>query len=111
MTSTNYISSIVKILEIPKQKFLENKIPFTKFRVQLPQVRGSKIIDLMFWGNLSRDVIQYYTINDYIIVEGYVALKDKKTSKYRNLTSKKVEISVLRIYPFFLSSTNSNIDT
>lgn len=106
MTGTNYISSIVKVLEIPKQKFLKNNIEFTKIRVQLPQIRGSKIINLMVWGDLSRDVIQYYTINDYIIVEGYISLRNEQVLQYKNLTSKKVEISVLRIYPFLLSSTN-----
>ena len=38
MSDTNYIGGIVKILEVPKQKFLNNTIAVTEFRVQLPQV-------------------------------------------------------------------------
>jgi hypothetical protein len=39
MSDTNYISGIVRILEVPKQKFLNNTIAVTEFRAQLPQVR------------------------------------------------------------------------
>jgi hypothetical protein len=37
MGDTNYIGSIVKILENPIQKILMNNIPVTKFRVQFPK--------------------------------------------------------------------------
>jgi hypothetical protein len=48
MSDTNYIGGIVKILETPKQKFLKNNILVTKFRVQLPQVRNTRIVNLVF---------------------------------------------------------------
>lgn len=102
MSNTNYISSIVKILETPEYLLLKNNISTSEFRVQLPQVRNntSKIVNLVFWGNLARDVAAYYQINDYIIVEGYLSLSNK-----RNL--KKVEIIVLKVYPFLLSYNSS----
>lgn len=111
MSDTNYISCIVKILELPIQQSSKNNIPFTTFRVQLPQLRNSKIINLTFWGNLSRDVVEYYTINDYIIVEGYLSLRNNQKSTFEKQLSKKVEITVLRIYPFLLSYDRSNIKT
>ena len=98
MADTNYISGIVKILENPIKRVFNN-ISITQVRVQLPQVQNNIIINLIFWGKLSDDIIGYYNINDYIIVEGYLSLKNNKTFK-------KVEITVLKVYPFLLSSTD-----
>jgi Single-strand binding protein family len=108
MSDTNYIGGIVKILEKPKQRVLNSKIPIVKFRAQLPQVRNSKIVSLTFWGNLARDVTKYYKVNDYIIIEGYVSLRDKGIVNIKNQKTKKVEITVLRVYPFLLNYDRSN---
>jgi single-stranded DNA-binding protein len=104
MTDTNYIMSIVKILESPTQILFNNTIPVTKFRVQFPQTRNSRIVNLIFWGNLARDVSNYYQTNDYIMIEGYLSLSHKYLSNTLEQNSKKFEITVLKIYPFFLSS-------
>ena len=99
MGDTNYISGIVKILENPIQTIFDKNIPITKFRVQLPQVRNNTIIHLTFWGKLGQDIVNYYEINDYIIIEGYLSLRNKKMLN----SSKKVEITVLKVYPFLLN--------
>ena len=101
MGDTNYISGIVKILENPIETIFNKNIAITQFRVQLPQVRNNLIINLVFWGKLSQDIANYYKINDYIIIEGYLSLQDKK--KLENL--KTIEITVLKVYPFLLSDT------
>jgi single-stranded DNA-binding protein len=103
MSDTNYIGGIVKILEVPKQKFLNNTTAVTEFRVQLPQVRNTTIVHLIFWGNLARDVATYYKINDYILIEGYLSLRDKRSSNLVAQPSKQIEITVLKLYPFLLS--------
>jgi single-stranded DNA-binding protein len=103
MSDTNYIGGIVKILEVPKQKFLNNTIAVTEFRVQLPQVRNTTIVHLIFWGNLARDVATYYKINDYILIEGYLSLRNKPSSSLITQPSKQIEITVLKLYPFLLS--------
>jgi hypothetical protein len=103
MVDTNYTSGIVKILEDPVQTIFNNSIPITKFRVQFPQVRKNIIVNLVFWGNLGRDVENYYQINDYILIEGYLSLRDKQIPNSRLKNSKKVEITVLKVYPFLLS--------
>jgi single-stranded DNA-binding protein len=103
MSDTNYIGGIVKILEVPKQKFLNNTLAVTEFRVQLPQVRNTTIVNLIFWGNLARDVATYYKINDYILIEGYLSLRDKRSSNLIAQPSKQIEITVLKLYPFLLS--------
>jgi hypothetical protein len=65
----------------------------------LPQFRNQikQIAKLKFWGNLGRDVLDYYKVNDYIIIEGYLSIAKKKKSK-------KIEITVLKVYPFLLTS-------
>ena len=56
-------------------------------------------------GNLGRDVKDYYKVNDYILIEGYLSLR--QTNKpYLNTTSqtpKRVEVTVLKVYPFLLT--------
>jgi single-stranded DNA-binding protein len=100
MADTNYIGSIVKIVETPKQRILTNNISMTRFRVQLPQIRKNKIVNLVVWGNLANEVVNYYKINDYILIEGYLALNKKQVLP-------RVEITVLKVYPFLLSFNRS----
>ena len=107
MNDTNYIGAIVKILENPKQKVFNNNISFTEFRAQLPQIRNTQVVSLSVWGNLARDVANYYKVNDYVIIEGYLSLRDKQTPNLTIQISKKVEITVLKIYPFLLSYNRS----
>ena len=108
MGDTNYISGIVKILETPVQKVFKNNTPVTKFRVQFPQVRNKTIIELVFWGNLGRDIGNYYQINDYILIEGYLSLRDQKSKNLTIKNKKKIEITVLKVYPFLLSQNRNN---
>ena len=108
MGDTNYFGGIVKILEPPRQKILKNKIPVVQFRAQLPQVRNSRIVELVFWSNLGQDVLNYYKPNDYILIEGYSSILKKKSTKIPNKISKKVKIKVQKIYPFLLNYNRSS---
>jgi hypothetical protein len=99
MRDINYFGGVVKILENPIQNLINNKISVTEFRVQLPQIRNTKIVTLIFWGNLARNVANYYKINDYILIEGYLALPKK-------VNLKEVEITVLKVYPFLLKDNS-----
>ena len=103
MGDTNLISGIAKILETPKNKTFNSNLQITQFRVQFPQVRNTSVVYLTFWGNLARDVVNYYKTNDYILIEGYISLRDRYNSNKIISKSKKVEITVLKIYPFVLS--------
>ena len=102
MGDTNLISGIAKILETPKNKSFNSDLPNTQFRVQFPQVRNTSVVYLTFWGNLARDVANYYKINDYILIEGYISLRDRDNFNKIISKSKKVEITVLKVYPFVL---------
>ena len=97
MADTNYIGGMVKILEKPTQKIFNDKVSVTEFRAQLPQTRNSIIVNLIFWGNLGHDIMNYYQINDYIMIEGYLSSRSK--SKNNSIQSlKKTYITVLKIY-------------
>jgi hypothetical protein len=100
MVDTNYISSIVKILETPNKKSFNNTISVTRLRAQLPQIRNKRIVNLIFWGYLAKTIGNYYQANDYIMIEGYVSFNHKHLLGTVKPKSKKVEITVLKVYPF-----------
>ena len=100
MGDTNYIGSIVKILEKPMQRVINGKIIRTDVRVQLAQVRNIQIVSLVFWGNLGQDMINncQLNVNDYIMVEGYISLPDKTKTRIAKRSIKKAQITVLKAY-------------
>ena len=105
MPDTNFIGSIVKILEPPNQKTLANNLLITRFRVQFPQVRETSIVYLKFLGNIGKDIIRYYKVNDYILIEGYLKLKNQKLSNRSSQKRNQIEITVLRIHSVVSNST------
>ena len=98
MGDTNYVGSVVKILEKPVQTIINDKIVRTDFRGQLAQVRNIQIAHLVFWGNLARDIITNYQVNDYIMIEGYLSLPNKTNNKLAKRQLKKAQITVLKVY-------------
>ena len=108
MGDTNHFSGIVKILETPKQRFIESNNLITTFRVEVPQKRKNRIITLVFWGNLGREVNKFYRTNDYILIEGYISLRPKEIVTVSTMVPKQVTISVLRIYPILLNSNRAS---
>ena len=98
MTDTNYIGSVVKILEKPIQTIRNDKIIRTDFRVQLVQVRNIQIAYLVFWGNVGQEIINNYQLNDYIMIEGYLSLSYKTDNKLVKRSLKKAQITVLKAY-------------
>jgi len=107
----NYGSFIVKLIGKPEQSFFEDNISVTEIDAKLSQTRKNNvdiIIKLSVWGNLAYDIVQYYQINDYIIIEGYISLS-KSFSEIDNINNdKQVEISVFKVYPFLLNNIRVN---
>jgi single-stranded DNA-binding protein len=97
MADINYVTSMVKILEKPVQKILKGNISVTKFRAQLPQIRNNRIINIVCWGNLSHDVANYYQVNDYIMIEGYLSSARRPKNNLRQI-SQKLYITVIKLY-------------
>jgi len=103
----NYVIFAVKVIKNSGQSFFEDGTPLTELTVQLPQVRKNKIkviLQVSIWGKLSYDVIKYYQPDDYIIIEGYISIKNINTDSVVNLVDKQVEISVFKLYPLLLKS-------
>ena len=102
----NYTNFIVRVLKNPKQSFLKNNILLTELKVQFPSIKNKNYlntIDLLIWGNLGKDVIKYYRINDYILVEGFISFHKEKFTN-----NQQIKISVFKIYP--LNKNNIRIN-
>ncbi len=106
----NYVSFIVKIIKPPEQSFFEDETSVTELFVKLPQT-GSKIffetIHLSFWGNLAYEIVEYYQVNDYILIEGYISLRENFSGNIISTNDKEIEISVFKVFPFILGNNNS----
>nr|YP_009496621.1 hypothetical protein ycf41 [Entomoneis sp.]AWT39333.1 hypothetical protein ycf41 [Entomoneis sp.] len=106
MSDMNYIGGLVKILETPKQKILNSNTLVITFRAQLPQIRNVRTVELVCWGNLAQSVLNYYKVNDYLLIEGYISFREKDNLK-KNPSAKKVTITVLKVSPFLLNYKRS----
>lgn len=105
----NYISCIIQILEIPIIKSYSDNIEMVEFRVQLPSVRNKKqfpvIISSQIWGDLRYDLVNYYKVNDYALIEGY--LSPKVNNKNNKLS---ITINIIKLYPFLLISESKQLN-
>lgn len=104
MVNTNYFSGIVKILETPKEFSLNSKTQGTYFHVEVPQKRKKSVLSVLIWGNLGRDVQKFYKQRDYILIEGYTSFQSNPFSQSTIKTSKRVHVTVTKIYPILLNS-------
>jgi hypothetical protein len=106
----NYVSFIVKIIQPPEQSFFEDDTSVTELFVKFPQT-GSKnffeTIHLSFWGNLAYEIVEYYQVNDYILIEGYISLRENFSGNVISTNDKEIEISVFKVFPFILGNNNS----
>ena len=108
MSNTNYIGGIVKILETPRQEVIYDNILIVRCRVQISQIRETRVIKLVFWGNLAQEVINCYKINDYILIEGYLSITNQIDLEFVTKPLKKIYVTVLKVYPFLLGSNHSS---
>ena len=108
MTSINHIAGIIKILESPFQEVVNDNLSVTRFRGQLPLLRDTQIITVTVWGNLARDVVTHYNLGDYIMIEGYISLRNTDVSNASQLTLKKIELTALKVYPLYSNISDFN---
>lgn len=105
----NYASFIVKIVEKPKQRFSNNQISVTEVLIKFSQIKNQanslgSVFYISIWDNLTYDFVRYYEINDYILIEGYISIRENLFNDLIYRSNKHVEISVFRIHPFILKS-------
>ena len=103
----NYVILAVKVIKNSGQSFFADGTSLTELTVQLPQTRKNNttiILQVSIWGKLSYDVAKYYQSEDYIVIEGYISIRNINTDRIINLLDKQVEISVFKLYPLLLKS-------
>ena len=96
----NYVNFIVKILQKPRQTVFNNEICATQFMVEMPKLANEKFkitFQLTIWEQFSTNVSKYFFIGDYIIIEGYISLREI------NFNTKQIQVSVFKIYPFLFN--------
>lgn len=104
MADLNYFNGVVRILEIPEEKILNDKFSIIRCRVQLSQTRGKRAVMLNAWTKFTKDTLKNYTTNDYLLVEGYLSLKTSSKKRLSYKIFKKVHVNAIRIYPYVLNS-------
>ena len=103
----NYVILAVKVIKNSGQSFFADGTSLTELIVQLPQTRKNNttiILQVSIWGKLSYDVAKYYQSEDYIVIEGYISVRNINTDRITNLLDKQVEICVFKLYPLLLKS-------
>ena len=100
----NYINCVVRFFEIPTIELYQNEIPWTRFKVEIAPARNrpnDTIVEAIVWGDLAYDLIKYYRINDYVLIEGYLLTNPSTNTKDLTLNKKVVQLNIFQIYPFF----------
>jgi len=99
----NYTSFIIKVLNKPQYTLCEQKIPLTEALGKFYQFRNNShtICKLSFWGRPAYEILKYSKKNDYLLVEGYLTLRQSTFEKFDIDTD--IEISVFKVYPFPLN--------
>ena len=103
----NYVILAVKVIKNSGQSFFADGTSVTELTVLLPQARKNNtkiILQVSIWGKLSYDVAKYYQSEDYIVIEGYISIRNINTYSSNNLLDKQIDISVFKLYPLLLKS-------
>ena len=96
----NYTSFIIKILNKPQYTLCKQKIPLTEALGKFYQFHNnsSTICKLSFWGQPAYEILKYSKKNNYLLVEGYLSLRQSTFEKFEITTT--MEISVFKVSPF-----------
>ena len=100
----NYTSFIIKIISKPQYTFCDQKIPLTEALGKFYQFSDNPytICKLSFWGQPAYEILKYYKTNDYVLVQGYISLKQFQFEKFDITTE--IEISIFEVSPFNLKT-------
>ena len=95
----NYISSIIRLFEIPQIKFYNNNTPFIQCNVEIAVSRNyqsTRIILVNIWGELAYSLNKYYKISDYLLIEGYLLNTSSLLDRSKNIP----KLTISQIYPY-----------
>ena len=98
----NYTSFIIKVLNKPQYTLCKQKIPRTEALGKFYQFRNNSntICKLSFWGQAAYEILKYSKKNDYLLVEGYLSLRESTFEKFAISTT--LEISIFKVYPLLV---------
>ena len=72
--------------------------------IKKTKLNFNDVIHLSIWDNLSSDTVKYYKVNEYIIIEGYISIRENLFSLSNYSNSNQISISVTNLYPVFQKS-------
>nr|YP_011007648.1 hypothetical protein V2497_pgp012 [Syringoderma abyssicola]WAM65077.1 hypothetical protein [Syringoderma abyssicola] len=94
----NHAICLVKVIKKPVE-LIYNENRAIEVGVQFPGPLKKTLVNemsLILWGEYREDFLNYYKIQDYLIIEGIITSKASKTDESI------VKIIAQRIYPFLL---------
>jgi single-stranded DNA-binding protein len=97
----NYASFVGKIIEKPEQSFFKNNVSVTEIVVNFFQIRKNNSdikLRISIWESLDNKLKKSYQLNDLIIIEGYISLRDSVFQNLNKIQDKEVEISSFKVY-------------
>jgi len=103
----NYSCFIIKIISQPIYRFFENTILNVELIAKFPKIGSKSRVDyfkVLIWGNLTDEIMKYYKINDYLIIEGYIHLNQEIFELNNSIKSNQLQISIKKIYPFLIKN-------
>jgi hypothetical protein len=107
----NYATLLIKIITKPEQNFFDNDITATEFIGKFYQYRKNyyTLCKISVWGNLAYDLVRYYQVNDYLIVEGSLLVQNSTSSLIETDLNLKTNIEIIasKVYPFALTKKNN----
>nr|WDB00626.1 single-stranded DNA-binding protein [Cavernulicola chilensis] len=106
----NHLILTVKIIKVSTVQVFLDGLNMTKLVVQVTNPRSPKILNYIYltaWGTLAKELQNYYTIGDYIIVEGYLNI----IKKHNVRNYKKSEVKVSKVYPLYLRKNKFDINS
>ena len=103
----NYSFFLVKIISKPEQSFFKEEKAIAEVIVKyIPVSKKFNSVDtfnISVWGTLSYDIVKYYNINDYILVEGFISIRNNNLKNKIYIKNKQIDLSVLKVYPFLFN--------
>jgi single-stranded DNA-binding protein len=105
----NYASFVGKIIEKPEQSFFKNNVSVTEIVVNFFQIRKNNSdikLRISIWESLDNKLKKSYQLNDLIIIEGYISLRDSVFQNLNKIQDKEVEISSFKVYRLNFSKKN-----
>lgn len=106
--SLNHFTVVAKIVDTGILENLDTNSHVITVPIQLPQPKSRfrRFIYLTLWDSLAVSFNQYYSIYDYILIEGYISLDQ---IYYTDGTcSEDIVLTGRKIYPFNVRSSYSD---